>query len=96
MWRVLAVSAKKTGHTRWYARRNILKYNRTIFTKAYQIFPIFATLPLPFIIINAIWRTKDGVGLGMRLLCMHCKLTTCTLYCETFIYEDFLLFKTDH
>ena len=33
-----------------------------------QAFPVFRTLPLPCIILNANRRTKNGGGLGMRLV----------------------------
>ena len=36
-----------------------------------QAFPVFRTLPLPCIILNANRRTKNGGDLGMRLMCIH-------------------------
>ena len=36
-----------------------------------QAFPVFRTLPLLCIILNANWRTKNGGGLGTRLVIIH-------------------------
>ena len=49
-----------------------------------QAFPVFRTLPLPCIILNANRRTKNGGGLGTRLAMVFIiRLSRCHTLCTT-------------